>query len=75
MPSKTAKKPSTKKPSTKKRSYPVPKTKKEKSCHKKAVEKGFDKYGGEYEGRQLIAVVLSSANKKCLPKKKVKKCK
>lgn len=75
MPSKTAKKPSktAKKPS--KRSYPVPKTKKEKSCHKQAVEKGFEKYGSEFEGRQLIAVVLSSANKNCLAKTKAKKCK
>lgn len=66
MPSKT-KKPSKTVTKSKKRSFPVPKSKKEKSCHKKAVEHGFDKYRGEFKGKQLIAVVLSRANKKCLP--------
>ena len=61
-----------KKAPKKKRSYPVPKTDKEKACHKKAVERGFEKYEGEFRGRQLVAVVLSSANRQCI-KKKIKK--
>lgn len=66
MPKKTK----TKEEAPKKRSYPVPKTKKEKSCHKKAVESGFEKFKGEFKGRQLVAVVLSNANRQCIKKKK-----